>query len=235
MTALSKAIAKGYKATHDGVTKLYRKVTGKFGMTSNELIASGDDVGRVAGIVINSDEFAETLAKYSNGTLIKKFPNLSNAEEAIIRYYTGGSHEILNQALEGAVTLTDDLKAYRNLLRTALSKLPNHTGLVHRGVFGEEAFLAKTLKVGDNLTFNSFKFTSKSDEIAELLMNNNGRDVFFEIESKTGKAIENVSHHANEAEVLFDTGKRFKVIETTFKPRITPSDPLIKIIKLEEL
>mgnify|MGYP001377774731 CR=1 FL=1 len=99
MSALSKAIAKGYKATHDGVTKLYRKVTGKFGMTSNELIASGDDVGRVAGIVINSDEFAETLAKYSNGTLIKKFPNLSNAEEAIIRYYTGGSHEILNQAL----------------------------------------------------------------------------------------------------------------------------------------
>ena len=42
MTALGKAIAKGYKATHDGVTKLYRKVTGKFGMTSNELIASGD-------------------------------------------------------------------------------------------------------------------------------------------------------------------------------------------------
>jgi len=48
MTALSKAIAKGYKATHDGVTKLYRKVTGKFGMTSNELIASGDDVGRIS-------------------------------------------------------------------------------------------------------------------------------------------------------------------------------------------
>ena len=48
MTALGKAIAKGYKATHDGVTKLYRKVTGKFGMTSNELIASGDDVGRIS-------------------------------------------------------------------------------------------------------------------------------------------------------------------------------------------
>jgi len=48
MTALGKAIAKGYKATHDGVTKLYRKTTNVFGMSSDELIASGDDVGRVA-------------------------------------------------------------------------------------------------------------------------------------------------------------------------------------------
>ena len=33
MTALGKAIAKGYKATHDGVTKLYRKTTNVFGMS----------------------------------------------------------------------------------------------------------------------------------------------------------------------------------------------------------
>jgi|GEM_PF-2532673 len=55
MTALGKAIARGYKATRDGDYQAYRKVTGKFGMTSNELIASGDDVGRAADVIAKPD------------------------------------------------------------------------------------------------------------------------------------------------------------------------------------
>ena len=67
MTALSKAIAKGYKATHDGVTKLYRKVTGKFGMTSNELIVSGDDL--VKKFLQRSQEFDDLVAKHGDDIL----------------------------------------------------------------------------------------------------------------------------------------------------------------------
>jgi len=88
MSTLGKAIARGYKATHDGVTKLYRKVTNQFGMTSNELIAGGDDlVNRFLEIVdipkgsrpkpstyLDVNYITKHLAKFKDGAsrIVKK-------------------------------------------------------------------------------------------------------------------------------------------------------------------
>jgi hypothetical protein len=194
------------------------------------------DEGGLENLRKNTD-LLETTSKYTNGTLTRKFEQfgLSLNEEAIIRHYTGPSHTQLNQALEGFGDLTPELTEYKNLLNQALRKLPDYKGVVYRGLGQAESTVAKTWQVGQDVTFNSFKSTSRSLDEADDFLFNNGGDVSLIINSKTGKAIDQVSFDAVELEVLFESGKKFKVDQVTFRQRFLESDPLIKEITLTEL
>ncbi|HEY8936997.1 MAG TPA: RHS repeat-associated core domain-containing protein, partial [Cyclobacteriaceae bacterium] len=182
-------------------------------------------------------DFLETTSKYTDGTLTRKFEQygLSLEEESIIRHYTGSSHTELNKVLEGAGELTDDMTEYKNLLNKGLQKLPNYQGEVFRGLGKAESVIAKGWVEGQEVTFQSFKSTSRSIDEADNFMFNGSGDVSLIINSKTGKAIDKVSFDPNELEVLFESGKKFKVDQVTYRARIVESDPLIKEITLTEL
>ena len=55
-------------------------------------------------------------------------------EEGMIRHYTTDAGETLNNAIRGGGSLSDDLLEFKNTLTTALDKLPDHSGVVHRGL-----------------------------------------------------------------------------------------------------
>jgi hypothetical protein len=104
---------------------------------------------------------------------------------------------------------------------------------VFRGVYGAEADLAKTWKVGDDIVFKDFKSSSIKESVAVSFSERNGSNVIYEITNPRGYNICDVSCLPTEAEVLFKSGSQFKVKELTYLPRITESDPLIRVIKLE--
>jgi len=175
MTALGKAIAKGYKATHDGVTKLYRKTTNVFGMSSDELIASGDDV--VRRFLQRSQKFDDLVAKYGDDILQFK-PQGLNPNEI--------PQSLYNDMLSKYSPLLSDAKKkeFLNGLIKSGSDIPVKN-IVNQG---EE--LVKIVPAGKDPGLSSF-FMSKS-EFAKLKTSGN-------LEQKLGLPI---SSHAPKYDVF---------------------------------
>jgi hypothetical protein len=99
------------------------------------------------------------------------------------------------------------------LVDEGLGKLPDYSGgKISRGVYDDEAALARTWSEGDDIAFGDFKSFSKQDDVAEDFMIANGGDVIYEVFNPTkGKNIANLSVNSPEAEVLFASGGNFKV------------------------
>lgn len=122
-----------------------------------------------------------------------QFPNLSIDELTAIKVYTSdqmrnGSkiYQTLNTELR-AGNLSDYNKGLNDLVNSGLGKLTPHSGsTVFRGCGQAESQLAKTWKVGDDITFKDFKSTSISDDIAEKFMSKGNGDVIYEIANPKG-------------------------------------------------
>jgi len=195
-----------------------------------------DDAG-IKQLRKNAD-FLQTTSEFTEGNLTRKFEQygLGLEEEATIRYYTGASHASLNEALDENITqLAPEFAEYRDLLKQALRKLPDHVGVVYRGLGNTKSKIAKSWVIGQEITLTSFTSTSKYVDEADNFMFNGGGDVCLVINSKTGKSIEQVSLHPSESEILLEYGKKYRVDDVTFRPRFVESDPLIKEITLTEL
>ena len=188
------------------------------------------------------DDFVKAIRNevLSNDELIKKYPNLSLDELTAIKVYTSDEkrngefiYKALNTELR-AGKLSDFNKGLNDLINKGLSKLTPYNGSkVYRGIYGDEADIAKKWKVGDDITFKDFKSSSVSDNVAESFMHSNGGDVVYEISNPKGYDICKISCIPGESEIVFKSGSLFKVKELSYLPRITESDPLIRIIKLE--
>jgi len=178
---------------------------------------------------------AEVIA---NG-LPAQFPNLTIDELTAIKVYTSDQmrndskiYQTLNTELRAG-----NLSAYNaglnDLVNSGLGKLtPNSGSSVFRGCGQAESQLAKTWKVGDDITFKDFKSTSISDDVAEKFMSKGNGDVIYEIANSKGYNICNISCMTDEAEILFKSGAKFKVTELTYLPRYDPSDPLVRVVKM---
>lgn len=137
-----------------------------------------------------------------------QFPNLTIDELTAIKVYTSdqmrnGSkiYQTLNTELR-AGNLSDYNKGLNDLLNNGLNKLPQHNGNVFRGVYGQEATIAKTWNIGDEIPFKDFKSSSINRQTAAYEFSyNKGENVVYEIIGGKGSNVCGISCIPNEMEV----------------------------------
>ena len=159
-----------------------------------------------------------------------EFPELNLYQKAIIYKYSNDGYETLNEYLRAVKDKKNT--EFGDLLNSALSRLPNYEGLVYRSVNLTKDELVKysvAFKLNQPISENAFVSTSKS----RLIASEYGGNTFFRIYSKTGKGIEKIAKFGmfdppNEKEVLFKSGRKFKVLEVT-------QQEIYSLITMEEI
>lgn len=172
---------------------------------------------------ISKKEYAELEAHSRFGELIKlvkeyyrdKAPELDYYERAAMRYYSGDGYTYLNKHNrgEGKTDDWDRYKAFNNACSKVLDnaifkKAAKYEGVCYRGTKLTQTQIAKyrTAWLNDKpITEKHFLSTSYAQDSA---FNGN---VFYQITSKTGVKIEDLSRFSNEKEVLFRRGTKFRV------------------------
>lgn len=153
------------------------------------------------------------------------YPEIPNTELAAIHHYTrrGGNYRQLNKQMDNG-TLTDFNKASMGLISKGLEKLPTYQGTVYRGMVIKRADFERVFG-GDNgsvVRQNRFVSSSKDFDVAKgfgtyRTLKKNEIRVLFEIESKKGREIEDVSEFngifavENQKEVLFMNNTPFVI------------------------
>jgi hypothetical protein len=136
--------------------------------------------------------------------------NLSHEEAKLIFAYTTHAHDEINTELYLG-NPSPAISKFEGLLNDVLEKMPIHTGTVLRD-YTPRIPVQEYLKEFSELVgteklkvFKGFLSTSKNPR------HDWGSKVKFNIQSKTGRLIENISSHAPEQEVLFQSMSAFKV------------------------
>jgi hypothetical protein len=141
---------------------------------------------------------------------------LSIEQEAAINLYTRSYYIRFNKALRGIdnVKLTEDFKAMEKVLNDALDSLPNfltEEPLLRSATMSDE-LVDQLFKVGSDFSDKAFMSTTHSEQALNYWMKVNPSDnVVFKIYAKSGKLIEASSDIGDEAEVLFQSAKIFRV------------------------
>lgn len=172
------------------------------------------------------DKLPDELNAVLKSKRVKEIAALDDFEKTIIYKYSDDGFEALNNELaesSGAM-----VSAFGEMLRHALNKLPNYSGLVFRSI-NLTSNQIKKYKIGQIIKEPFFISTSKSRAIA---MEYNG-NCFFRIFAKNGKEIEKIAkfglfNKPNEQEILFQNGTEFEVLEVTKQGKNT-------LITLEEI
>lgn len=140
---------------------------------------------------------------------------MSVAELLSIVQYTGSGYAGLNSALRDASNLPESMKAFRDILKSALRKVKAYKGEVRRGAdLPLQAVLQHS--PGEILTYSAFTSTSLESGFSGSQQ--------FVIKSKNGKFIAPLSSSPVEEEVLFDAETKFKVLSKELKEPIGEYD-----------
>jgi phage protein len=133
-----------------------------------------------------------------------------NQKSAIMKYIGSDSYKI-NEALRNGTNLTQDQKEWVKVLDEALEKIPVYEGQVTRSLSfqlqGKEALeeFLKLYNIGNEIEYPAYT----SATIAETY--NPSGEVQLTIMSKTARNITTLNKR--EQEVLFERGKKFKVVD----------------------
>lgn len=133
-----------------------------------------------------------------------------NQKSAIMKYIGSDSYKI-NEALRNGINLTQDQKEWVKLLDEALEKIPVYEGQVTRSLSfqlqGKEALeeFLKLYNIGNEIEYPAYT----SATIGETY--NPSGEVQLTIISKTARNITTLNKR--EQEVLFERGKKFKVVD----------------------
>ncbi len=188
------------------------------GSAVNTLTSSAEsDFQTSVGTVPGSD-FADYMhkaeqAKFNNPALYGSIPTYQLAG---VIGYTGPDYSALNSALRAGKPGT--YQAYIDAANQGLDKLPDYTGAVYRGTTLDPKYLAP-YQVGQVVQEAAFTSTSHDPSVATAFQGGApppGKvNVTYIIQSKHGKEVENISYYGGEAEVLFKSGTKFKVLNRT--------------------
>ncbi len=219
------------RSISDRILSIVKDTGGKYKAAVGKL----DNIPSYVKKFLNDDIVKDFRQQVIDEDLLNEFPMLSIDELTAIKTYTSdvsrNGKEIyltLNEQLRSN-NLDDFSKGLNELLSSALSKLNKFDGkLVFRGVYGEEARIAKSWKKGDEIIFKDYKSSSINENIAQQFSG----DVLYEISNPKGYNICNISCLRGEVEIIFKAGSKFEVIDLSYLPRLTESDPIIKVIKL---
>lgn len=154
------------------------------------------------------------------------YPNIENTELAALHHYTkqGGNYRQLNKQLNKD-ELTDFNAASASLINKALASLPAFKGTVYRGSIMKRTEYERLYADKSEITHNIFTSASKDAVVAWKFASyrepsKNEVRVLFEIQSKNGRDISNISEFngnftpVDQKEILFKNGTRFRITGT---------------------
>jgi hypothetical protein len=147
---------------------------------------------------------------------------LTDEQMAAIQGYTSQDYQAINRVMrtpESDPTRTARLEGYIAAITAGLAALPTYEGEVYRGTGMSQAVWAEWEAAHrENRTVSdaAFASSSQSEEVAEDFLEK-GRGagkvpVFCKIQSRTGRHVEFLSKTANEVEVLFAGGTKFRIV-----------------------
>lgn len=141
---------------------------------------------------------------------LNALPELTVYEKAIIFKYSEDGYEDLNEKLR--LSEGKDISAFGILLDECLKKLPDYQRRVYRGVNLNKYDLNRYLEAFQNNTFvtESFFISASESQLASRMF---GRNVQFQIISKTGKSIREIAKFEDEKEVLFRYNTSFEILD----------------------
>ncbi|CAB3774618.1 hypothetical protein LMG29542_07996 [Paraburkholderia humisilvae] len=142
--------------------------------------------------------------------------NLLRDDVDVINQYTR-NQTLANNYLKQGIELDDPVNRTAKNLDIALSKLPNSSEVVYRGITAPKGVWGKKIVAGDVINNNLFMSSSASLDYAKTFTGDADSDkegVVFRILGRTGKNISSISRFQGmkgEAEVLFRPNTRFHV------------------------
>ena len=151
--------------------------------------------------------------------------NLTDMELESLDDYGGSESYKINDYLMRNESLPKNeggknLKAISDNVSSALKKLPNYKGTVHRDVPIDNGIntlnideLKNKYNKGNIITEKAFTSTT-TDQFYD-----DSFEIHFTIESKTGKDVSSYVFHNDEHEILFDKNTKFKVLDSDFSDK----------------
>jgi hypothetical protein len=147
---------------------------------------------------------------------------ITDDQMVAIQGYTSQDYLAVNKVLpqpEADPAQTAKLTGYVESIRGGLNNLPSYEGEVFRGTAMSQRIWGMWQQAhaeGGTVSDAAFSSSSKDEQVAEDFLAKT-RDtskvpVFCRILSRTGKQVEFLSRTANEAEVLFNAGAKFKIV-----------------------
>ncbi|WP_405137431.1 ADP-ribosyltransferase [Nocardia sp. NBC_01388] len=139
---------------------------------------------------------------------------LTRGERKELRRYTGAGCYDLNVALRNDY-VTPEHQVRIDAINSALAKLPNYEGVVHRGAQLPAEVLAK---YQPGVVVTEKAFTSTSRGLSQAFLGNG--NVRYNIFSRYGSPLGRYSQNPWEREVLFGSGSKFLVVRRMEDPRV---------------
>ena len=176
--------------------------------------------------------FRQDAKEYAQSETHQKALQINNkirpAETFCVDKYTGDFFVDINYYLRnGGEPKEEFFEKYRKVMNSALDKLESYKGDVYRGADLPSETINKYKKAaetGEPYTENYYLSTSKGEKKAFE------RNTIYEIKSKSGKQIEELSYFSYEKEVLFREGTQFKINAVYFDEKINRN-----VIEMEEI
>ncbi|GAM51263.1 hypothetical protein NSK11_contig00108-0001 [Nocardia seriolae] len=149
-----------------------------------------------------------------------ELPHITEADDKALKFYSASGYDRLNELLRSDTALSPGQEARVDSINQALSKLPDYSGTVYRGLTLPPEVIAAYEK-GLVVDVKEFFSTSKRPDIADGFMEKSylgthdlGYErVMFTVISESGKDIQSYSTVPREAEVLFATDSKFYVAD----------------------
>ena len=176
--------------------------------------------------------FRQDAKEYAQSETHQKALQINNkirpAETFCVDKYTGDFFVDINYYLRnGGEPKEEFFEKYRKVMNSALDKLESYKGTVYRGSDLSLEVINKYKKAaetGEPYTENYYLSTSKNEDTIF------DRNTFYEIKSKNGKQIEELSLFSEEKEVLFKEGTKFKINSVYFDEGMNKN-----VIEMEEI
>lgn len=173
----------------------------------------------------NAEEYAQSEA---HKKALKINDRIRPAESFCVHRYSVDFYLDINFYLRnGGNPKEEFFERYREVMNSSLDKLESYKGTVYRGADLPPEVINKYKKAaetGEPFTENYYLSTSKSEKRAFE------RNTIYEIKSKNGKQIEDISYFSHEKEVLFKEGTQFKILKV-----YVDEENNRNIIEMEEL
>lgn len=173
----------------------------------------------------NAEEYAKTE---THQKALKINSNIRPAETFSVERYSVDFYTDINFYLRnGGEPKEEFFERYRKVMNSGLDKLESYNGTVYRGSDLSPKVInqyKKAAETGEPYTENYYLSTSKYRDTAFE------RNTIYEIKSKNGKQIEELSYFSQEKEVLFKEGTQFRIKSVYFDENINRN-----VIEMEEI
>jgi hypothetical protein len=158
---------------------------------------------------LDDPEVVKIKGEVVDKNLQAQFPNHSVDELTAIRYYTEKS-EINNQLGQG--TLDEFHQGLNYFLKNGLDKGTPYTKDVYSGLGPTRSSIAKSWKVGEEVSMKGYSSCATHEVIAERFMNASNGDVILVIKDPQSMEITKISRYDVE-EVLVQPNVKFNVLK----------------------